>query len=432
MNDPEKQLKRDIGLIAASLLVLNGLIGSGIFALPGKVAANAGLFSPWLFLIVGVLFLSVILVFAELASYYKTTGGPVLYARQAFGPVSGFGTGWAIYLSRVTAFAANATFLAVYVAELVPALNNPWALKAIAALFTVGLTWANYIGVKDGVRTMGVFSVLKLLPLLLLVVLGLQEVTATTLIPPAPFAIEELGATTLLLIYAYVGFETVAVTAGETSKPQRTLPIALVGTMLVTGLLYFFIVLVFISVIPSDAYADSTLYDVGLALAGPVGGTIIALTAIFSIAGNLAGSMISAPRLVFAMAEQKTLPDVFARVHPNHATPHVSILLHGGLALVLGLTGSFVLLAVASTVVRLLGYIICIASLPAIRRERGDEPDSFRLPGGYLIPLLALGICLWLIAQSKLQSWIVVGILLALGGVLYAAETYYFSRKKTP
>ena len=88
-------LRRDIGFFGASFLVLNSMIGAGIFALPGKVAVNAGLLSPWLFLLVGLLFLSVVLTFAELASYYDNTGGPVIYATEAFGPLAGFSTGWA-------------------------------------------------------------------------------------------------------------------------------------------------------------------------------------------------------------------------------------------------------------------------------------------------------------------------------------------------
>ena len=112
------KLKRDIGFYGAAFLVLNSMIGAGIFALPGKVALNAGLLSPWLFLIVGALFLTVVLTFAELASYYKNTGGPVLYASDAFGPLAGFSTGWAIYLSRMTAFAANANVMAIYIGTL--------------------------------------------------------------------------------------------------------------------------------------------------------------------------------------------------------------------------------------------------------------------------------------------------------------------------
>lgn len=400
------------------------MIGAGIFALPGKVAVNAGLLSPWLFLVVGALFLAVVLTFAELSSYYDRTGGPVLYATDAFGPLVGFGTGWAIYISRMTAFAANANVMAIYLASLHDVFASDLARGTIISVTTIGLTWANLRGVRDGVRTMVIFTVLKITPLVLMVLIGLQHVTAVTLIPGGPLIVEELGSTTLLLIYAYVGFETIAVTAGETSQPRRILPRALVGTVVGTGLLYFLIVLVFVSVIPADSYADATLVDVGRSLAGPLGALAITLTAVFSISGNLAGSMLAAPRLVFSMAEKRMLPAWFNHIHPKYATPDRCILLMGGMALVLSLSGSFVELAVASSVVRLLGYIICIASLPAIRAQADDKTrqNAYRLKGGYTVPIIGLGICFWLLAQSEAKSWIVVSILLAIGMLLYGLE----------
>ena len=417
-------LRRDIGFFGASFLVLNAMIGAGIFALPGKVAVNASLLSPWLFLAVGVLFLSVVFTFAELASYYDKTGGPVIYATEAFGPLAGFSTGWVIYLARMTAFAANANVMAIYLGSLSEFFASDIARGTIISIVTIGLTWANVLGVRDGVRTMGVFTLLKVTPLVLLVLLGLQHVTGSTLIPAAPFFVEELGGTTLLLIYAYVGFETVGVTAGETSRPRSTIPKALVGTVIGTGLLYFVIVLVFVSVISADQYANATLVDVGRALAGPVGAFAITLAAVFSIGGNLAGSMIAAPRLIFSLAENRLLPQWFGHVHAKYATPDRCILIMGGMALVLALTGSFVKLAIASSVARLLGYIICIASLPAIRRNASAEirKQAYRLKGGYSIPILALAICIWLLMQSKTESWIAVSILIAIGMFFYWIE----------
>ena len=418
------ELKRDIKFFGAAFLVLNAMIGAGIFALPGKVALNAGLWSPLLFLAVGTVFLTVVLSFAELSSYYRTTGGPVLYATDAFGPLVGFGTGWAIFLSRMTAFAANANVMATYLASLHDMFSSPVARGAIISVVTIGLTWANVVGVKDGVRTLGVFTFLKVVPLVIMILLGLQHVTGATLLPGGEIVIDELGNTTLLLIYAYVGFETIAVTAGETSNPRRTLPRALVGTVVGTGVLYFLIVLVYVSIIPETGYADSTLVDVGRTLAGPIGAIAITLAAVFSIGGNLAGSMLAAPRMIFSMAEKEMLPSWFARIHPKYSTPDRSILLMGGMALVLGLTGSFVFLAVASTVVRLLGYMICIAAIPAVRRKADDEARerAFRLPGGYLIPVLAFAICVWMLWYAKAESWIAVGILLAIGFALYGLE----------
>ncbi|MBT8089139.1 MAG: APC family permease [Gammaproteobacteria bacterium] len=423
--DRASRLRRDIGFFGASLLVLNAMIGAGIFALPGKVAVNAGMLSPWLFLVVGILFLSVVLTFAELASYYEKTGGPVLYASEAFGPLAGFSTGWVIFLARMTAFAANANVMATYLASLSDVFAGNLARAAIISAVTIGLTWANVMGVRDGVRTMGIFTVLKVTPLVIMVLLGLQYVTGTTLLPSAPFVVDQLGSTTLLLIYAYVGFETIAVTAGETSQPRSTLPKALVGTVIGTGLLYFVIVLVFVSIISQDQYASATLVDVGRALAGTTGALAITLAAVFSIGGNLAGSMIAAPRLIFSLAENRLLPQWFGHVHSKYATPDRCILLMGAMALVLALTGSFVKLAVASSVARLLGYLICIASLPTIRRNASAEArkKAYRLKGGYTIPVIGFVICIWLLMQSKTESWVAVSILIAIGAVLYGIET---------
>lgn len=421
---PANSLRRDIGFFGASFLVLNSMIGAGIFALPGKVAANTGPLSPWLFLVVGVLFLSIVLTFAELASYYEKTGGPVIYATEAFGPLAGFSTGWVIYLARMTAFAANATVMATYLASLSEFFAGDIARAVIISVVTVGLTWANVLGVKDGVRTMGVFTVLKVTPLLLLVLMGMQHVTGSSLFPGDPFVADELGSTTLLLIYAYVGFETLAVTAGETSNPRSLLPKALVGTVVATGLLYFFIVLVFVSIIAPDQYSSATLVDVGRVLAGSFGAFAITLAAVFSIGGNLSSSMIAAPRLIFSLAENRLLPRWFGHIHARYATPDRCILIMGGMALVLALTGSFVKLAVASSVARLLGYVICIASLPTIRRNASPEvrKNAYRLKGGYLIPVVGLAICVWLLMQSKAESWIAVSILIAIGMVFYWIE----------
>lgn len=428
---PAAHLKRDIGFFGASFLVLNAVIGAGIFALPGKIAVNAGLFSPWLFLIVGVLFLAVVLTFAELASYYDKTGGPVLYATDAFGPLVGFSTGWLIYLARMTAFAANANVMAAYLGSLTDVFATEPARIAIITVVTLGLTWANLRGVKDGVRTMGVFTILKVVPLVLLVLLGLQHVSGATLIPGGNFHVEDLGSTTLLLIYAYVGFETIGVTAGETSQPRRTLPRALVGTVVGAGVLYFLIVLVFISVISPEDYADATLVDVGRSLAGPAGALAITLAAVFSIGGNLAGSMLAAPRLIFSLAENRLLPEWFAHINEKYSTPDRSIMVMGAMALVLGLSSNFVELAIGSSVVRLLGYIICIASLPIIRRNASDtaREKAWRLPGGYTVPIIALAICVWLVAQSHGEDWIKVSILLLIGIALYLVEKWFFARK---
>ncbi len=427
-------LVRDIGLVGAMFLILNGMIGAGIFALPATIAERAGMLSPWLFLGVGLLFITVVLTFAELASYFRDSGGPVLYTTRAFGPLVGFNTGWLLFISRMIALAANTNVMVIYLGALWPWAGAGVGRALLITLIIGGLTLANYRGVKDGMRAIAVFTLLKLVPLLLLVVLGLQHVGMDTLLPSNIPTVDDFGGTILLLIYAFVGFEQSANTAGETRNPRRNIPRALVITIIAIGLLYFLITLVYVSVLPGGGGEGQTLVDVGRALAGPAGVLVITLAAIFSIGGNLAAAILTVPRLTFALAEERLLPRWFGHIHKKFSTPGNSILLLGGLGLIFALTGSFIFLAVASSLARLISYMLCIAALPVIRRQAGEgagksgeegpemPADAFRLRGGLTVPIMALGLCLWITAQSSAEAWMLIGGLLAAGLIMYWLE----------
>ena len=417
-----KQLTRGITAAGAMLLVLNSVIGAGIFQLPAAVYPEAGIWSPWLFLVIGVLIITIVLTFAELASYFKNSGGPVLYTTTAFGPLMGFSTGWILFISRMTAFAANTTVMALYLGDVVPWFADGIGRSILIVAVCGALTYANFVGVRAGVRAMAVITFFKLVPLALMILLGLQYVSGSTLIPSAAPVFENIGGTTLLLIYAFVGFEGATIISGETKNPTATLPRALVNTTLMIGVIYFLIVLTYISVVPEATDGSATLVDVGERLMGPAGLVLMTLGAFFSIGGNLSSIMLAIPRLPFAMAEERLLPSWFGHVHEKYGTPSNSILVLGGLGLVFALSGSFAWLAAASSLTRLISYVLCISALPVIRKKATDEElaDAYRLKGGYTIPVLALALCLWIGAQANARSWIVTGGLLAVGLVLYA------------
>jgi amino acid transporter len=400
------------------------MIGAGIFALPAAVAERAGILSPWLFLAAGALIITVVLTLAELASYFRASGGPALYATEAFGPLAGFSTGWIYYVSRVAALAANMHVMAVYLGAMWTWFDTPAGHSAVVVALCVGLSVVNIIGVRSGVRTLSLFTVLKVLPLALLVLAGLRSVGPDILFPESIPTIDDLGGTTLLLIYAFVGFEQTLIPAGETAKPRRTIPLALVRTVIFTAVFYFLIVLVFVAVLPADEVADGTLVDVGRRLSGPIGAIVITLAAVFSIGGNLSATTLAVPRLTLSLADNGLLPAWFGRIHPKYGSPANSVLFFGGLAMVLGLTGSFVFLAVASSLTRLITFAVCIVSLPVIRNAADQETreQAFRLRGGYVVPALALGVCTWMAAHSTMKSWLYVGALVALGLLLFALE----------
>ncbi|MFQ5549298.1 MAG: APC family permease [Woeseia sp.] len=418
------RLIRGIGIFGSAFLVLNGMIGAGIFALPSAVAARAGLLSPWLFLAVGVLTLTIVLTFAELSSYFRISGGPVLYATRGFGSLTGFSTGWIYYVSRVAALAANSNAMAVYLATVWPGFGVDPGRAVVILVVCGGLTLVNVLGVKDGVRTLAVFTFFKVIPLLIMILLGLQYVSPDLLFPESMPTIDDLGGTTLLLIYAFVGFETVLITTGETARPKVTIPKALILTMIATGFLYFLIVLTYVSVLGGAVDESKTLVDVGRKLAGPIGAIAITLTAIFSIGGNLASTMLAVPRATFSLAEHRLLPRWFGQIHDKFSTPANSVIFMGSLATILALSGTFAKLAIASSLTRLITYVVCIAALPVIKgkADHATIARAFKIPGGYTIPLVSLILCLWVASHSSAESWQLVGILLAVGLGLYWLE----------
>ncbi|MDX1404225.1 MAG: APC family permease [Woeseiaceae bacterium] len=415
-------LVRSIGFAGLAILTVNSVIGAGIFALPAAVTSRAGELAPWLFLGVGVLIITVVLTFAELASYFKTSGGPVLFTTTAFGPLTGFATGWLLFISRMAAFAANSTVMAIYLGAIWPWFGDGIG-RFLLITFVVGsLTYVNYIGVRKGVNTMGVLTILKIVPLLLLIVLGLQHVSGDTLFPETMPTIDDLGGTMLLLIYAFVGFESVTIVSGESKQPKITVPSALVKTVVFIGIFYFLVVLSYISVLPDSGSSGATLIDVGTQLMGAAGTVLITFAAFFSIGGNLSSIMLAVPRMSFALAKQRLLPKWFGKVHEQYSTPSNSILFLGALGLAFALSGTFEYLAVASSLTRLIGYVLCIAALPVIknRATESQRAEAYALRGGYTVPAAAMILCLWILAQSSLDAWLVTGGLLAAGLVLYA------------
>lgn len=400
------------------------MIGSGIFALPGAVAERAGLLSPVMFIAAGLLIIVVVLAFAELGSYFRDSGGPALYATRAFGPLVGFSTSWVYYISRIASTAANSHALALYLGVVWPWFDTTWGHRVVVVVVLAALTLINVRGVKDSVRTLALFTFFKVVPLLMLILLGLQFVSPDVLFPEPLPTIDDPGGTMLLLIYAYIGFEALSMTAGETKQPRRTIPWALVWSVIAVAGLYYLIMLVYVAVLPDELDSGATLADVARRIAGPVGAVVIALTAAASITGNLSGSLLAGPRLTLSMAEQGLVPAWIGTVHPKFLTPANSIMLLGGLAMLVALTGTFVKLAIASSLARLIAYGVSIAALPVIRRAADEETrkNAFRLPGGYLVPAIALGLCVWMASYSSAESWRFIAVLLVAGFLIYGIE----------
>lgn len=418
-NKKETGLRKEISQLGFGAIALNGTIGAGIFALPAYAVGRAGLFSPWIYVFCGLLIMAIVMVFARVSSYFSVTGGPVTYATEAFGPYVGFQAGWLLTLSRAAAFAANAHLMVTYAGWFwEPLTDGTWHTTAVL-LVCVLLTLVNIIGIRQGMMAVFALTVLKLLPLFLLVFLGISqtnpEIFTAATIPP----LDSLGETTLVMFYAFVGFETAVVPAGEAKNARRDIPLALVRTILGITVFYFLIQVVTVSVAPELSDSKTPLADIALILMGTAGAAVLTLGAVFSISGNLTSAMLSAPRMVYAMSHLGSLPKWFGVVHPKYQTPANSILFYGVFAALLALSGGFVWLAAMSTVVRLLVYVTCVATLPVLHRKLGECEGQFTLWGGMTIPVVALVLSVGLLTQAKLESWLVTGGFIVFGTVLY-------------
>jgi amino acid transporter len=423
MTTPEQiSLKREIGKLGYGAMVLNGMIGAGIFALPAVAAERSGVFSPWMFLISGAMILAVVLSFARAASFFRDTGGPFQYTGHAFGPFVGFQTGWLLTLSRVAALAANTNLMVIYAAWFWSPLESGFAHAAAVGFVLLFLCVLNILGVRKGMLAIYALTLLKLIPLSLVVLLGLSSVNPElfTSFDPPPF--DGFGETILIVLYAFIGFESAVVPAGEGRNPRKDIPWALVRTVLAIAAFYFIIQVVVISVAPDIGGSEKPLVDVALILMGPLGAAVLTLGAVFSIGGNSSSSMLSAPRLIYALSKEKSLPEWFGRVHPKYQTPANSIMAYGLLALALSLSGGFVFLAVMSTVVRLIVYALSIASIPRLEKTIAQTEGQFQLPGGFTIPAMALVMSIWLTSHASLKSWLVTGAFVILGSVFYVVS----------
>lgn len=409
MRDGEP-LRRDIGFLGSAFLAFNGLLGAAIFVLPGTLDDRFGTFSPLLFPLFGALALLIAIPFARVASHFGQTGGPVAYTAR-FGPFVAFQAGWIYYVARAAAFAANLNVLCSYLAALVPALGTPAPRAAIIVVTTGAIVAVNILGVRRAIRLLDLLTFLKALPLLAFAIAGLIWFGPPALPDSAP-PHSEPGGAALLILYAFVGFETGTVAAGETANPRRTIPRAMITTIIASILLYTLVQAAYASGVAPGQGGDAPMVHFGAALWGPIGATILSLTAIASLLGNVTGGITGTARATYAMSREGLLPAWFGRVSDRYATPAVSILFMGVLVAGLAVSGSFVWLAVVSTLARMLVYGLSIAALPRL------EPGRWTIRG---LTLVGIGVCGWAAAQSDAKAWVTLGALAGVGVPLYFA-----------
>nr|MBA3694771.1 amino acid permease [Acidobacteriota bacterium] len=271
----EEKLVRGISRWDLLAITINLIIGAGIFGLPGAVTKAIGGYSLIAFAVCALIVALIVLCFAEVSSRFTATGGMYLYAREAFGAAVGFQVGWLYWIVRVTTFAANCNLLLNYLGFFVPSANEGWLRTLLIGLVVLILTAVNFLGVRQSAILTNIFTVGKIVPLIVFVAVGLFFIQPENFsFSPTPET-GSFSSAVLLLIYAYVGFEAAAIPAGETRDPQRSVPFALLTALAIVAVLYILIQIVCIGTLPELADSQRPLADAAGKFMGSFGAAFI-------------------------------------------------------------------------------------------------------------------------------------------------------------
>jgi amino acid transporter len=436
-------LLRAIGRWSLVALAVNSIIGSGIFGLPGTVAGLLGRRSVVAVLVAGAAMGVIMACFAEVASQFSEAGGPYLYARKAFGRLTGILVGWMLYLAQTAAPAANANLFVIYLAEFWPAAKERWPRFVVLTLLVGVLALINARGARQGATVSNVFTVAKLLPLLMVIFTGaavtifhpsiFNPTTFHSTTAPAPIPATAWMKAMVLLVFAYGGFETALAPMSEARNPRRDAGFALFVALLACTATYALVQWVVVGVLGPAATSDRPLAEVARVTMGNRGAALVAVGALISVYGYLSAKLLGMPRVTFALAEGGDLPKIFAAVSPRFHTPWFSILFFAAIVWGLALAGSFAWNVTLSVVARLFYYGVVCASLIALRRKQppAAPQTGFRLPAGPLLSVLGVGIALALGVAAQISKQVDFRKSLILAATVVAAVLNWLWARRT-
>ncbi len=435
-NTPETDegLVRAIGTWAFGTNIVNMVVGAGIFVLPGIVAARIGTGAVLAYLVCAVIVALVFLCYAEAGSRITRSGGSYAYIEEAFGPLPGFVASTLLWLGwSVLSDAAIAVAMVQALAKVIPALHEPWPRGLFLISLFGFLASINILGLKAGMRLFVINTIGKLVPLILLVMVGMFAINFENLVIVHWPNIADLGATALILFFAFGGAETALNTSGEIRNPERTIPRGLL-----LGISGIFILYVSLQTVAQGtlgpALADNTeapLVATATSVFGHWGTQLLLIGGVISFFGTLSGDMLNTPRVIFAAARDRLLPAFLAKIHPTHHTPYMAILVYALVGCSFALSGTFQQLAILASGSILLVYLGVCLSVLRLRQLFGPAAvGQFRIPGGALVPILAALVVLWLLSQMAMREVIGLAALLLISILTYAIGAIF--RKREP
>jgi amino acid transporter len=425
--DGPPSLVRAIGVRGLTLNCLNLMVGASIFVVPALVAEGLGAAAIVSYILCAAAMGLVALCFAEAGSRVSDTGGAYAYVATAFGPFAGYLVGTLLWVSN--GVLANASIAAVFagtVGTLVPSLSSGLARTVLLiAIYTV-LAITNIRGVRAGTRFVEGVTVLKLLPLFLVVAAGLIGARRANLTWPGFPSSAHLGESALLVVFAFSGFEGALTASGEVRNPGRTVPRAIIFASIFVALLYCAIQLSAQGILGSELphFPDAPLAEAVRRVYGPAFFIVLLAAAAFSNFGFMGGDILATPRALYAFAREGYLPRPLRAVHPRFRTPHIAIITYCALSAIMAISGTYRQLALLSVVGTLAIYLsTCLAVLQLRRRNVAGDGVPFRIPGGPLVPLLACAVILVLFTTAHLAEFAALAAILVVAAIMFIVSS---------
>ena len=429
----QENLKKEIGTFGLAAAVVNIMVGTGIFILPALVAENLGATAIICFFICGALIFLIALCFAEVGSKVNVSGGTYAYIENAFGPFAGFLANNIFWFgSCVLSDAAAANALAKTLGYFLPALDTE-TVRPIFFLILFGvLAYINIRGAKNGVRFIVFTAIAKLIPLLLIIGFGTGYITVENLHWKVAPTLHDLGASSLVLFYAFLGIETAVTNSGEFKNPSRTVPLGILSGLSFVLVLYIAIQLISQGVLGDQLVAnkEAPLTAVSKLIFGNAGITLVVVGTAISILGALSGEILAIPRILFAGARDGIFPKLLTKVHPKYTTPHIAIIFYSVLGFLLAVFGVFKQLIILSSAATLLIYLgVVLATIKMRLKRSGTGEKTFTIPGGIIIPLIATATIIWLLSNLSIAEFTGIGIFIMILSLVFLAMKLFAAKK---
>ncbi len=418
----DEGLKRSIGVLGLSANIINIMIGAGIFALPAIIAGIMGSASIFSYIFCGILIALIVLCFAEAGSKVNNTGGPYTYIETAFGDYAGFLAGIFASGSNILASAAVANALLNIIATFNP-LFELTSYRVLSLLIVyVLLVTINVRGIKQGIGLVKINTLLKVIPLVVLVVLGFKNISVSNLHIETLPTLGQLGESSLILFFAFLGCETGLIVGGEIKNPKRTIPRSIFLSIGSVVVLYILIQTVSQGVLGTDLvnHKATPLAETAKISMGTFGYVLLTIGAAVSMFGMVSGDLLNSPRVMYALARDKVIPiKPLAKIHPKFATPYIAIIVHGFLVFLFASTGSFEQLVIIATSSILLLYLGVALSVIKLRKSQKSEAGEFKIPGGLTVPILSIGIIIYFLSNLSNKEMIATAVFIGILSVLF-------------